>query len=280
MKRMLILLAAVLGALVLYVDLSGSKFRERIELNRKALRDGGAAEGTGRTGPFDASTLPKPVRKYLQYALGGHRSPYAVARIRQSGSFRVNETDNWVPVAAEQYLLISKPSFVWQGRMQPHAYLWTESQDALLNGSAFTEHRLYSAFLFQHYAGKASDLSGLARYLTEAPWLPTALLPSKHLSWFPIDATTARAVLTFNGCQVSADFFFNKAGEIVRVATADRSLFRSGAPQKHPWSANYRRYEQHKGIKVPMEMESEWNFEGRSFSYAKLHVESITFEGK
>jgi hypothetical protein len=274
----MIFLAAVLGALVLYVDLSGSKFRERIELNRKLVRDAISAAGKELSFLRDAARLPEPVRRYLQYALGNTRPNHSIARIRQSGAFRVNETDNWVPVSAEQYLLIEKPSFVWHARMQPHPYLWTESQDILHEGRAVTEHRLYSAFLFQHYAGRASDLSGLVRYLTEAPWAPSILFPSQHLSWESVDDRTARAVLTFNGYQVSAIFTFSDAGEIVSITTNDRFRHRKGEPEATPWTARYRRYEQHNGIRVPMEVDAEWILSGKSFPYSKLRVEEISFD--
>jgi hypothetical protein len=275
MKRAMILLAAVVGAMVLYVDLSGSKFRGRIELNRKSVRD--AVASAQQPERFDVERLPRPVRRYLQYALGGNRPDHTIARIRQSGVFRVNDTDNWVPIRAEQYLSIGMPSFVWHARMQPHPYLWTESQDSLLEGRAVTEHRLYAAFLFQHVVGKASDLSALARYLTEAPWAPSVLFPSRHLSWEALDEHTARAVLKFNGYQVSATFTISDAGEIVSITTNDRFRHGKGGPEATPWSAHYRRYEQHKGIKVPMEVEAEWNLNGKSFSYAKLQVDEISF---
>jgi hypothetical protein len=278
MKRTMILLAAVLGALVLYVDLSGSNFRERVEFNRKKIRDKITSTGQQHAESLSAVRLPEPVRKYLQYVLGNSRPPQYTARIRQSGVFRVNETDTWIPFTADHYLHLKKPSFVWHGRMQPHPYVWTESQDTLLEGNAETEHRLYSAFLFQHYTGKTCDLSALVRYLTEAPWAPTAFYPSRHLEWKSVNERTARAILTFKGYQVSAEFTFNDVGEIVSATTNDRFFIRKGASEAVLWTAHYRRYEQHGGIRIPMEVNAEWSLRGKSVPYARMKVEEIIFD--
>jgi hypothetical protein len=276
----MILIAAALGALVLYVDLSGSKFRDRIERERASILKACTAAPATSAWQKGLADLPAPVRKYLQFALGGRSESVASVRIKQSGSFRLSEKDAWTPVTADQLLSLGNPAFVWHARLQPHPYVWTESRDMLHEGTGRTEHRLYSAFPFplSRFTGKAADVSALVRYLTEAPWLPAALLPGKHLSWTAIDARTARAVLTFNGYQVSADFTFSKEGEIVQVTTGDRALYRSGVAKIHPWSARYQRYELHGGIRVPMEMETEWNINGRNFPYARLQVDAIEFK--
>ncbi len=281
MKRTMILIAAALGALVLYVDLSGGKFRDRIERERASILKACTAAPAISASQKGLADLPAPVRKYLQFALGGRSKSVSSVRIKQSGSFRLSEKDSWTPVTANQLLALGKPAFVWHARLQPHPYVWTESRDILHEGVAKTEHRLYSAFPFplKRFIGKAADVSALVRYLTEAPWLPAALLPSDHLSWKAIDDRTARATLIYNGYRVSADFTFNSESEITQVTTRDRTWNRSGASEAHPWIARYQRYELHSGIKVPMEMETEWSINGKSFPYARLQVDTIAFEG-
>jgi hypothetical protein len=277
----MILLAAALGALVLYVDLSGDKFRGRVERERAMILEDRTAAPTFSLVKNKLAELPQPVRKYLLYALGGRNEPVASVRIKQSGSFRLSEKDPWTPVTANQLQTIGMPAFVWHARIQPHPYVWTESRDILHQGVGRTEHRLYAAFPFplKRFTGRAADVSALVRYLTEAPWLPAALLPSEHLAWKAIDSRTARATLNFNGYQVSADFTFNSEGEIIEVTTRDRTWNRAGISEAHPWTARYGRYERHGGIKVPMEMETEWSINGKGFPYAKLKVDTILFEG-
>ena len=54
----------------------------------------------------------------------------------------------------------------------------------------------------------------LLRYLAEAMWYPTALLPSQGVNWTPIDETSARATLTDRATTVSLDFHFGPDGLI------------------------------------------------------------------
>jgi hypothetical protein len=62
----------------------------------------------------------------------------------------------------------------------------------------------------------------LHRYLSEAVWFPTVLLPGQGIAWEAIDNTTARAKLSHAGISVSLEFQSSKDGEIVRAYTPQR----------------------------------------------------------
>ena len=62
----------------------------------------------------------------------------------------------------------------------------------------------------------------LQRYLAEAVWYPTALFPSEHLSWTPIDERKALATLTSHGTSVSLEFHFNREGEVAAIYAPQR----------------------------------------------------------
>jgi hypothetical protein len=54
-----------------------------------------------------------------------------------------------------------------------------------------------SAFPVSAATGSVEMNAGsLHRYLAEAVWYPSSLLPSSRLQWTPIDATSALATLT------------------------------------------------------------------------------------
>ena len=74
---------------------------------------------------------------------------------------------------------------------------------------------LFSAFTLSSSANIPELNSGaLHRYLAEAVWYPTALLPQAGVQWSPIDEHSALATLTDNGETVSLEFRFNDAGEV------------------------------------------------------------------
>ena len=55
--------------------------------------------------------------------------------------------------------------------------------------------KLFSAVTLVNFGGREIDQSALVRYLTEAVYFPTALLPSRTLRWEELDSDSARATL-------------------------------------------------------------------------------------
>lgn len=95
--------------------------------------------------------------------------------------------------------------------------------------------------------------ASLCRYLSEAVWLPQALMPfrSPHgsLAWTPLPdkATTrrARATLTDSELTVSLDFEFDGNGHIVRgTGQRWRAGARGSCGSLQPWVVHYEGYEQ------------------------------------
>jgi len=62
----------------------------------------------------------------------------------------------------------------------------------------------------------------LMRFLAEAAWYPTALLPSQGVIWTAADRASAHATLHDGVTTVTLLFRFNEAGLIESVFAADR----------------------------------------------------------
>ena len=82
--------------------------------------------------------------------------------------------------------------------------------------------KLFSALTLVNFGGREIDQSALVRYLSEAVYFPTALLPSRTLRWEAVNDDSAKATLVHGGLCVSATFHFNARGQIVSLTTADR----------------------------------------------------------
>jgi hypothetical protein len=54
----------------------------------------------------------------------------------------------------------------------------------------------------------------LMRFLAEAAWYPTVLLPSQAVHWEPVDDRSAYATLTEGNIAVTLLFAFNESGLI------------------------------------------------------------------
>jgi len=72
--------------------------------------------------------------------------------------------------------------------------------------------------------GKELDQGALVRWLSEAPWFPTALLPSEKLKWEPIDNDSAKVILTDKNLTVDGVFYFNEKGQITKFRTKDTNI--------------------------------------------------------
>ena len=96
-------------------------------------------------------------------------------------------------------------------------------RDALLEGRGGGRVDLLSAIKLGADADRPELNAGaLHRFLAEAVWYPTALLPSDRLAWSPIDERKALATLTSHGTTVSLEFHFNREGEVAAVYTPQR----------------------------------------------------------
>jgi hypothetical protein len=118
----------------------------------------------------------------------------------------------------------------------------------------------------------------LHRYLAEAVWYPTALLPSVKLGWSAIDDNTALATLTDNGVGVSLEFRFNSAGEVASIFTPGRWGKFDGRYKQASWEGHFRNYVARDGMVVPSEGEVGWYSEGEWRSVWKGTVTGATYE--
>lgn len=278
-NKIMVIVVGLVVTGILYVYVSGNKFHDRVgEEVRRVLRTGGSERGKFLV--QNVKSLPDPVRKYFRFALRDGQPLVSRVRITMNGVFKMKEADQWIPFEAKQYLAAPEPSSLWLAKLRPLPYLWTEARDLFYQGRGTSENRLLSAMPISFDAGREADLSAMARYLTEAPWFPTALLPSENLEWKPVDSRSAKAVLRYNGYTVSAIFTMNERGEIVKAVTNDRFRTVRGNREQTTWTAQYRDYQEVHGMMIPREMETEWSLQGRSFVYAKSSITDVTYNEK
>ena len=127
--------------------------------------------------------------------------------------------------------------------------------------------------------GAELKAGALQRYLAEAVWLPTALLPSDTLQWSAIDEQRALATLTDSGLSVSLEFSFNDTGEITGIYTPGRYYLEDGGNYKlMPWAGYHRAYEARSGMRIPIEGEVEWQLPNGRLPYCKLKIVGIEYE--
>jgi hypothetical protein len=222
--------------------------------------------------------LPAPVRRYLAAAIPPKRSRVRQVRFTQAGLFCSGErTSEWQPFTAQQQVTTAPPGFVWEATIRMGRWLSVRVVDAYQNGSGSLRARLMGILPVASASGPATDEGELMRYLAEAIWYPTALVPGEGLSWQPLDEHSALAVLRDKGREVSARFCFNEQGMVFRI-DGDRFRTERGGCRKRPWSAYCGAYEVRGGFRIPMEARVVWDLPDGELEYFRGRIQSIEFE--
>ncbi|MEX0870550.1 MAG: DUF6544 family protein [Aquisalimonadaceae bacterium] len=228
----------------------------------------------------DLSDLPAPVARYFTRVLQQRPPIIRLAHLTQVGTLRTDvEGDRWLKFEASQIVAPPSIGFLWNARVSMAPLLHVRVRDALISGHGSGQVSFLSAFTVAAAGDNPEMNSGaLHRYLAEAVWYPTALLPSANLQWSAIDDNTALATLTDNGVTVSLVFRFNGADEVTGIYTSARWGTFDGGYRQVPWEGHFRKYVNRGGMLVPTEGEVGWYMAGEWRSVWKGTVTDLDYE--
>jgi hypothetical protein len=222
--------------------------------------------------------LPAPVQRYLAYAIPAEAGPVRFVRMKQTGEFRTDPAGEWMPVGAEQYFSAEPPGFLWHATIRVFSLFRIDARDRY----AAREGNMLVKGLFTipiaDAKGEEMDLSCLQRYIGEMPWFPTAFLNDDHVSWEPIDASHAKAVITDGTIAATVVFTFDEVGRITSVTTDERYRTVGDTYIRNRWTGYYGDYQEQGGLIVPMEIAAEWNLPEGNFSYVRLRVTDMEYD--
>jgi hypothetical protein len=217
---------------------------------------------TGHVADAQRQGLPEPVERYFRFALTAGQPLVRHVFIRWGGELLMFSSSGWRPFSAEQHFSGNPPGYVWDACVRAAPFLPVRIRDSYVDGTGASEASVASLVPLKGQRGTREVAeASLMRYLAEAAWLPTALLPRPGLSWSAIDADTARATLTDRGLSVAVDFRFGAAGEIVSCS-ADRYRAVGGGVVLTPWRGTYRDYRRIAGMMVPTAADVAWVLSG------------------
>ncbi|HTO73653.1 MAG TPA: DUF6544 family protein [Gemmatimonadales bacterium] len=212
---------------------------------------------------YDAAmldSLPAPVARYLRRVLKDGQPMIDSARFTHRGRFNMGEdTPEWTRFSSDQLVVPSAPGFDWDGRISLGPGISVRVHDAFVEGTGVLHASVAGLFtVAEMRATPELAEAELQRYLAEAVWYPTALLPGHGLSWSAIDDSTATATLVSGATTVSLEFGFDSAG-LVRTARTDhryRSVGKTLVPT--PWEGRFQNYAERNGMLIPLQGEVAW----------------------
>lgn len=273
-----ILTLAGLASVVWLAELRWNRLTSSL---RAQLAAGRRSNAAGARHEPDAAALPAPVARYFRAAFGDEPRVVTHARVAWTGQFNMGSpgADNWVPFTADQDFVPGAPGMVWNARMRMMPGLTVRVRDGFVDG----EGSMYAAVLgvFPVVDRKGSPdmaTASLQRYLAEAVWLPTALLPGEGVRWTAIDDSRALATIRAGEVEASVEFRFGDDGLVTAMVVPDR-LFDDGkrAPERHPWRGRILRYTTFDGMRVPAEAVVEWLMPAGPYAYWRGRPSAIEY---
>jgi hypothetical protein len=228
----------------------------------------------------DLDALPAPVQRYFDTVLEEGQPYVKMVRLEQRGEFRLGDrTAPWKPFTATQHFAVQPPGFVWEARIQIVPLVPVRVVDSYVSGEGALRAKVASALTVADQAASPELNAGeLARYLAEAVWFPTALLPGQGVTWTPIDDQSAKATLEHGETSVSLVFHFNERNEVQRIYTEDRFREVEGDFEPTPWTGRFWNYQRRNGMRIPLDGEVAWNLPEGDLAYWRGNIQAIAHE--
>jgi hypothetical protein len=252
-----LVVVALIAAMVLY---AGSRWDEGTARLRAQLDAGRSRVRPATYDPAELDSLPPPVQAYLRAVLAPGHPIIAGVHLRHTGTFNLSESSQrWVPFTSDQRVVTRRPGFDWDARIVVIPGLVVRVHDAYVQGEGILHAALLAMFPLVSQHGTPELAQGeLMRFLAEAPWYPTALLPSQGVRWEPMDDHSARATLTDRKVSASLVFRFGADGLIESVLAEKRARLVAGRSIPTPWLGRWSEWQRLNGVRVPTRGEVAW----------------------
>ena len=204
--------------------------------------------------------LPGPVRRYFEKVLKDGQPIITAATVQHRGTFNMGETtDNWKPFTSTQRVVTQRPGFDWDARVMVFPGVAARIHDAYVAGSGMLKVAIFGLIPVANLPTTPELSKGeLMRYLAEATWYPTALLPSQGVVWQAIGDNSALATITDGSITLALRFGFSDSGLIDTMYAESRGRLVNDIITYAPWEGRFWNYAERGGMLVPLESEVAW----------------------
>jgi hypothetical protein len=258
--------AMVLGALAIALTVFGSYGRHRwAEATQALLGQLEAARIPATNSRYNAQEiqgLPIPVQRYFRAVLKDGQPIVTGVTVQHAGTFNVTALSSramWFPFTSEQSVVTRRPGFVWNARMALFPGVAIHVHDAYVSGVGTLHAAVLGIFSFTHQKGRGDIARGeLMRYMMEATWYPTALLPSQGTTWVAVDSVSADATMADGDIRMTMRYSFDGSGLVTTVSAATRGALVDGKVVMLPWEGRMSNYQESSGMRVPLTGEAAW----------------------
>ena len=246
--------------------------RSRLEAGRRPIRP-------DRCDLRELAGLPDPVQRYFRTALQPGQPMICAVTLDHAGAFSPGErAERWLEFTSSQRVVVARPGFDWDARIRVLPGLAFRVHDAYVAGEGILTARLLGLPVVTLRGTPELARGELMRFLAEAAWYPTALLPSQGARWTPVDDAHASVEFVDGDTRASLTFRFGPDGLIQAVRAEDRGRMVKGRIVPTPWEGCWSHYVERDGMRVPLEGEVAWILAGGRKPYWRGRVTMLEYE--
>jgi hypothetical protein len=276
-----VVIAAVLAVAVVAVAVYGALAWARGTRELRARIEAGHIPMTPPRVDFrELDGLPAPVQRYFRTVLAEGGSMVTGARVRHQGSFDMGAAKaQWRSFTSDQRVVTRRPGFDWDGRIRMLPGVTVRVHDAYVAGEGILHAALLGVIPLANLRGAGDIAEGeLLRFLAEAAWYPTVLLPGQGVRWEEVDGRSARATLADGAVTITMTFRFTEDGLIDTVQADARGRMVNRQIIPTPWHGRFWNYRERGGMLVPLEGEVAWLLPEGAKPYWRGRITEIEYE--
>ena len=212
--------------------------------------------------PAQLTGLPAPVQRYLRKVLPKGARLVTAANLQHDGQFNLAATSgkaNWVNFTSTERVITHHPGFDWYGKIDYLPGIDMRVHDAYIYGEGLLKASLMGRFtVADRHDREQLAVAELQRFLAEAPWYPTRLLPNSDLQWQAVDDHNAIVTINDGMQQASLKITFDNNDLISQVHAQTRYRLVENTMIASPWRGRFWQYARHDGMLIPEAGEVGW----------------------
>jgi uncharacterized protein DUF6920 len=219
-----------------------------------------------------------PVARYLTHAVVRTRRIIA-ATIEQKGEIRLGDQGSrWRRFTATEQFTTGRPRFEWHARIHLAPLLNVDARDTYVIGAGSMRATLFGIPIVDQHGRRELNESALQRYLAEAVWFPSALMPGPALTWDVVDACNAVASIRDRKTSTSLLFRVNDDDEVSDILSPARYRATKQGFALTPWAVRCREYFDVDGFRIPRYCEVEWLLPEGPVTYWRGEVTRVRYQ--
>ncbi|MBK7104610.1 MAG: hypothetical protein IPH62_04945 [Ignavibacteriae bacterium] len=221
---------------------------------------------------------PKLIKKYFKTVIDDSSQIPNFITLNQSGEIKTEENSNWLKIKSAEYFTTQKPNLLLDAEIGNSKFFWIEIVDSYLKSKGNTLIKINSSVTIGDSWGIEIDKSNLFKYLSEAVYFPSSLLPSENLIWNILDSNIAEIKFTNSKTSVVAKLFFSENETINKIETLDKFRPMNDNYKESLFTIYFSDYKKYNSFLIPTYCEVEWELEKGKFKFGKFKIDNIKYE--